>query len=435
MPDLVLTPSTSRLITDLAVADLNSDNLPDVIICTGGTVQVFMNTYDTNAQTNPTHARTFAAPVTYSVTDPNVSASILNLTSIAVVQTDLPEGTTTPPDIIAGCANGDFGTDTYMGYLVHFYNQHDGHGTLGATPDVFPLATGAALLAVGDLDGGGFTDIVAVDVPSGKINVIKNKSVAGGARTIDPSISTPDEYFAGAYTSAVAVGDVDNDGLRDILALTGSINFSSGGNVATSNLGFFKNAGSGVFMASSSITLKTVNSNTVTGVVGNIAIGDLNGDGTTAEMAVADGLDNKVSLVTVDPALVALNHGAFIATTTTVTAGPEARYVEVGDLDGDGGLDLFVANTDDTTPGSILTNSVAGAGSDILPSRGIAFGKASTNGAEGGTVDIKVLRGQDSHGQVLAFFTEGGSAVQNFGKTPGCRLHHRGSGCRSSDHL
>ena len=341
MPDLVLTPSTSRLITDLAVADLNSDNLPDVIICTGGTVQVFMNTYDANAQTNPTHARTFAAPVTYSVTDPNDSANTLNLTSIAVVQTDLPEGTTTPPDIIAGCANGIFGSDSYMGYLVHFYNQHDGHGTLGATPDVFPLATGAALLAVGDVDGDGYTDIVAVDVPSGKINVIKNKSAASGTRTIDPSISTPDEYFSPGYTSAVTVGDVDNDGLRDILTLTGSSDFTSGSNVASSTLCFFKNAGSGVFMGSSSIGLKSVSSNTITGVVGNIAIGDLNGDGTTAEMAVADGLDNKVSHRNSRSGSRCTEPRRFIATKTTVTAGPEARYVEVGDLDGDGGLDLL----------------------------------------------------------------------------------------------
>lgn len=417
-PDVILPVPTGQ-VTDMIVADLNGDSLPDIVISCGGRVEVYLNTYDSSAQNNPSHLLTFADPVEYTANDPVDPSGLVNLQSVAALQIDQPAASTSPPDLVAGGFSGVVGDAAYQGYLVRFHSLQDGSFT--APPDVFPLKDGARILAVGDFDNDGYTDLAAADSPTGRVNIILNVAATGGGRTVDPSISTPNELFTLGFIAAMAVGDVDHDGLRDLMVLNGTSDFSSNPFQFSSRLTFFQNPGAGAFANnhSSSISLKSVSSNTLTGVVGSIAIGDLNGDGTTGEMAIADGLDSDITISTVDPAGVLRNNGLYYAASTTVTAGPLARYVEAGDFDGDGGLDLIVANGDDNTPGAYFTNAVAGPVSDDLPGRGLAFGQVTVSGGEGGTIDVKVLRGKDSTGQVLAFFTESGTAVQNFGKTAG----------------
>ena len=83
----------------------------------------------------------------------------------------------------------------------------------------------------------------------------------------------------------------------------------------------------------------------------SVAIGDLNGDG-ELDLAVANIFANTVSILTND------GSGAF-AQTSIPAVGSGPRSVAGGDLDGDGDLDLAVDSNSDTV--SILTNDGSGA--------------------------------------------------------------------------
>jgi hypothetical protein len=80
----------------------------------------------------------------------------------------------------------------------------------------------------------------------------------------------------------------------------------------------------------------------------SIAIGDFNGDG-NVDLAVANALSGTVSI------LLGSGTGSFEARTDFVT-GDQPRSLAVGDFNGDGGLDLAVANFDSDSV-SILLNT------------------------------------------------------------------------------
>ncbi|MDB6173985.1 MAG: conserved repeat domain protein [Chthoniobacteraceae bacterium] len=415
LPDIDL-PMPAELsaghISDLAVADLNSDSLPDLVVVCGGRLVVYINSFDQNTTTNPTQVPSFAAPVIREGRDPD-DGSLLSFSCVAAIQIDLQEAATTPPDIVAGVALGDpLDSSSRHGFLAHFHN--DGHGTLGNAPEYLRMKRGVSFLATGDLNNDGFTDIVTGDAITGRVLVLKNMDNGGGTRTISPTISVPAELFALGGVAGLAIGDTDNDGARDILALTGQTGTSNGQPATLSYVTLFHNNGTGTMSSYGSLRLKTVSSDTPLTVRGNVAIGDLNGDGTTGEIVVADALDDQISILTVDPTLQALNH-SFYALTTTLAAAKGARSVEIGDLDGDGVVDLFVANSDVDLPGEFYSNS-AGSGGGGTASVNIEFAEAAETVTEGGTADVVLNRGTSTAGAFSVSFTVGGTATVNNGR-------------------
>ncbi len=364
---VVVSPDALSTLTDMAVGDLNGDGLPDVVVCANGFVQVLINTTDRSTQTNPNHTLTFAPPVQYQANDPADGTTPLNLSAIALLSVDVAEGPGVLPDVVASMSRVD-GSNFGDGFICLFRNSAASPGSLSATPSVYPFPHAADHLAVGDLDNDGYTDLVVADSSgssgsgNGSVFVIKNVPGTGGHRTLDPSVSAPTAYIShGKNLASVAVGDIDADGNRDILALYGQDSIQNGVSVTSSNLELFHGDGTGAFTGYFNFTLQSqIPSNT--GVVGNVAIGDLNVDGTTAEIVVADGLNEKVSVLTVNPYLLGLqkSFSSGSAARTTLTAGALVRAVDIGDLNKDFGMDIIVANSETTTPGDIFLNAKAG---------------------------------------------------------------------------
>jgi hypothetical protein len=190
-----------------------------------------------------------------------------------------------------------------------------GDGTFAPHAD---YATGSkpAAVALGDVNGDGHLDVVTANDFGGSVSVLLGQG--------DGSFGPQTEYPVGPYMVSVALGDVDNNGDLDIVAA--EYGPSGGDNVAV-----LLGHGDGTFAAPTEIPVLSSNPRSVT-------LGDLNGDGR---------LDLVVTYQNSSTASVLLGQGGG-------TFGPRTDYavastarepgaVAVGDVNGDGHLDLAVA--------------------------------------------------------------------------------------------
>jgi len=236
-------------------------------------------------------------------------------------------------------------------------------------------------VAIGDLNGDGHLDLV---VPSALA------SCSGGFGTVGVLLGNGNGTFQNAVTYSVneyvvfvAIGDVNGDGHPDLVVSglclqNGGCNGSAGGVSvllgkgdgtfqSPVTYGLPKGAGavvivdingdghpdlvvatgcngSGCGTATVSVLLGNgdgtfqapVSSSTGEGYVGSLAVGDVNGDG-RLDVAV---VSSKVVSV-----MLGNGDGTFQTPTTYPTGGDLATWVAMADLNGDGHLDLVVANT------------------------------------------------------------------------------------------
>ena len=209
----------------------------------------------------------------------------------------------------------------------------------------FATGTNPRAVAVGDLNGDGRLDLAVANISSNSVSVLLNTSLAGGTTS---TFAAKKDFATGAEPVSVAVSDVNGDGKLDLVVA------NSGAN-------------------SVSILLNT----TVTGALTPtfavkqdfgtnegplfVAIGDLNGDG-KLDVAVVDHVSNTLSVLlnTTVPGAAAANFAAHQEFVTDL--GPEA--VQMGDLNGDGKLDLAIANLNSGTV-SVLVNTTDGGANHV----------------------------------------------------------------------
>jgi hypothetical protein len=205
------------------------------------------------------------------------------------------------PDIV--CAIAD-----EMNVSV-FLNDGTGHF---ATLQHYPGGTAVAV-DIADYTGDGKPDIVVANYYEGTIALLKS----AGAGTFEPQVT----YAMGTQPRDVVGGDFDGDGLRDIAAATGS-----------GSLWVRKGLGAAGFGAAKQVF--------ISGTFKGIDAGDYDHDG-------------KVDLVLVNytarRAIPMHNDGNLdFSPRPTVVVGVGASDIAVRDLDGDGWVDLAVANEDGT---------------------------------------------------------------------------------------
>jgi len=257
----------------------------------------------------------------------------------------------------------------------------------------YPTKRNPFNVALGDLDGDGKLDFAASNRTAFDNGSTIGPTGAGGSVGVaDPgsisvflsgeSYAVAHNYLAGVGTGSLALGDLDGNGkadlaaanLRDVAAL-----FNTGGGV----LGPAVNFSTGTFPTS-------------------IALGDLNGDG-KRDIVVANRGDLPFqadgTLTGADVAvLLNMGSGTFVAANYPAGASPTA--VALGDLNGDGKLDIAAASGSGI---SVLLNS--GGGSFALPA---SYGAGTTPTAIAvgdlngdGRPDIAVLNGTIGGASVL----------------------------------
>jgi hypothetical protein len=228
---------------------------------------------------------------------------------------------------------------------------------IGLTPSFGPLNSfnaGAGELpesiAVADFNGDGLPDLVTADPFDGTVSILLN-STAPGAASASYTLAVTYNVGTQSDAAAVAVGDFNGDGLPD-LAVANVIE----GNGTVSILLNTTAPGS----TTPSFTLAA--SPQLGGMPSSIAVGDFNGDG-KPDLAVTLVDANKVVVLLNSTATGSTNSASFTqAVSLDVGSTPES--VAVGDFNGDGKLDLAVANAAEQSgfaggTVSILLNSTA----------------------------------------------------------------------------
>ncbi len=347
----------------IAVADVNHDGIPDLLVATTidqgtgnnpGIAAVYLGT--------PASSHGYQPGATYPITgtDPSGIAA-LDLTgsgwtdlvvsnfgsgNASIFPHDpanpgkyLPATTLTtggqPNQVVSGDINGDGKPDLVFADLSTSGNaivllQDAAHPGQFLPP--LKLSTGnlTPSVAIGDLNGDGLPDVVAADYDSngnnGQVTIFLQNPAGPG--TFLPAVT----FAAGAQPQAVRIADVNGDGLPDLV-------------VANRGPGSDNTGAAGVSILLQDAThpgsfLAPVTYSTPWGAV-DVAVADLNGDG-KPDLAVASlgpAPTGAVSVLLQN----ASSPGTF-APAVSYTGFGQPLSVAIADLNGDGHPDIAVAD-------------------------------------------------------------------------------------------
>jgi uncharacterized protein YjdB len=269
--------------------------------------------------------------VFFGATQAMVSSASTTLLSVTV-----PTGSAYMPVTVENVVCGLTGGYSTIPFLTNYNNGAYVADSLNFDAKVEITAPATTIHeAIADLDGDGKADMIVVDGVA--VVIYRNISTSGTITTgsFDAGISYP---ITGA--DGVVAGDVDGDGKQDIVVFDGN---------ATNTVTVLRNSSTpGTISLATGVTF-----NTGTGPHTG-AIGDIDGDG-KPEIIVANYNANTVSVLRNTSSAGSITSGSFAAKVDYAT-GSLPYNLAVADIDGDGKPDIVTGNNGDGTV-SVLRNT------------------------------------------------------------------------------
>ncbi|CAF3693564.1 unnamed protein product [Rotaria sp. Silwood1] len=314
---------TGTLPRAVKFADINGDGKPDMIVgnsnLSASSVSVFLNTTATGGATP-----TFTAKTDFSVAGSVLSITICDINGDGKL--DIAGGNLSP---------------TSFSVLLNTTTPGASTPTFSARTD-FATATGNTYSSAADINGDGKPDLVSANSGGGSVSVLLNTTPTGSAT---PTFSTKVDFTVGTTAQSLAIGDINGDGKPDLVA----------GNVGSTNVSVLLNTTS---TGSATPTFSAKTDFTTGTSPRGISIGDFNGDG-KPDLAVTNFTDNSVS-VFLNTTTPGASTPAFSAK-TDFNAGVGTSGISIGDLNGDGMLDLITANFTASSVSVLLNTTTPGA--------------------------------------------------------------------------
>jgi hypothetical protein len=363
--------SGAALASAVLVGDFNHDNLLDLAVanvcndinnCTNGVAGVLLGNGN----------GTFSPAVGYSIGSSSYSVTVADLNGdgnpdLAVSATGLTlllgvgDGTFRPGPsydtggsgsffAITGDVNGDgkkdlvlsndCASDCSSGSVVALIGN--GNGTFRA-PANFP-SNGATTLAstAADFNHDGLPDLaLAGRCTNPNCTGASQDSVLVLLNAADGTFEPGTSYNSGGNVpGSVATGDFNGDGKQDIVVSNQCVSLQD---CSRGDLGVLLGNGDGTFQ---SVATYPIAGNSPAA----LAVGDFNGDGKLDVAVVSQHnccLDGSIGSVNI---LLGNGYGSFGPSTSYSTGDPDSSAVVVGDFNGDGKLDVAVANANCVLP-------------------------------------------------------------------------------------
>jgi hypothetical protein len=363
----------------LAIADLNGDGKPDLVVANNGSdnVSVLLNTTAPGA-TTPTFAghvdfATGMKPYAVAIADLNGDGKadlavanggsnsvslLLNTTATGAIapsfaaKQDFTTGTK-PVAVALGDLNGDGKPDLVVANAgdntasVLLNTTTPGSATFSFTAKQdFQTGTSPQFVAIKDLNGDGKPDLVVANNGSDTLSVLLNTTVPGA--TV-PTFATQQTFATGGGPSSVAMTDINGDGEPDLV-------------VADNAAG----ANSVSVLLNTTVLTEASNQSTFPATAvpypsatQAVAVGDINGDGKPDLIILpAFGANAFAVLMNTTPPGAAT---PTFAAPKNFAAGNNPSSLAVADLNGDGKLDVIVTNRADGTISVFFNRTAPGA--------------------------------------------------------------------------
>ena len=412
----------------VSVGDFNRDGKLDLVVANSvsNTVSVLLNTTAPGSATSTFAPKqdfaTGTGPVFVTVADLNrdgkldIAVANINSNTVSVLLNATAPGAATPSfaakqdfptgdnplSVAIGDLNGDGKLDLVVANLIATVSVLLNTTTPGANTSSFAVkqdfvtGDGPRSVAIGDLNGDGKLDLAIVSFNSNTVAVLLNTTEPGAAT---PSFTDIHDFPTGIRPVGVSLSDLNGDGKLDLAVL----------NVNSNNVSVLLNTTTPGAPTPSFAAKEDFDTG---GIPRSIAVGDLNGDG-KPELAVVKSISNTVAVLLNTTAPGA---AASFAAKQDFDTGANPLSITIGDLNGDGKLDLASANFDSDTVSVLLNTPTIVTATDLSVQQGSAARTAQIANVSGfggnGSLSITVTSTNPTNGVTISNIINTGGNVK-----------------------